>query len=354
MYSQIDVAYESTQSSINLELQRSAETATEAEQVSWITAVAALALSATVVFSIVRSISGSFSRLMDATRRISNERFAERIPEDRNDEFGELARSFNRMAGRLAELDQLKKNFVSSVSHELKSPIASSREIVQVLMEEIPGPLNPEQKRLLDLMGRSSGRLSSMVGSLLDVARMEAGTMSYEMRQVDVVSLVGSTLEEFEISLNERGLEATSDLPDGPLIVDCDKDRIVQVLGNLIDNAMKFSPRGSRIMVSIETGASGDRATALLSVVDFGPGVPDAHKERIFARFQQVQPQSGMNHGVGLGLAICRSIIDAHGGKIWVEDNPEGGSAFRVRLLQASSGPNPKNDSGGAPVKASA
>jgi len=340
MYSQVDVVYGATEGTVTRELARSLAINDRATRVSWIAAALALILSGTVAIPIVRSISGGLARLTEGTRWLSEGRLTRRIPEDRNDEFGELAGSFNKMADRLEELDQLKKDFVSSVSHEIKSPIASSREIVQLLLDEVPGPLNDEQKRLLELSIRSSRRLSSMVGTLLDLAKMDAGTITYEMGSHDLTHLVRSSLEEFEVTLGDRGLDVASAFGEAERRVHCDQDRVTQVIGNVVDNAIKFSPRGSTIEIGVEAVGPdrlAPRGGFLASVSDRGPGIPDRFKETIFVRFQQVRAD-GQRHGqggTGLGLAICQEIVDAHGGKIWVDDNPGGGSIFRLRFPAA-------------------
>jgi two-component system sensor histidine kinase GlrK len=197
----------------------------QAERVAWLVAIAAVGLAGSVGFSITRSIQGSFRRFMAATASVAEGEFDEPVPEPGDDEFGELARSFNAMAKRLEELDQLKKDFVSSLSHDLKSPIASSREIVQLLLDEVPGPINDEQRRLLELSIRSSRRLSAMVGGLLDLAKMDAGTMSYRMEEQDLGSLAAAALEEFEVAAKERDL--TIDAHMEPVsLVHCDGDRV--------------------------------------------------------------------------------------------------------------------------------
>ena len=345
MYSQVDVVYDAAEGAADRALSQSQEINESAMRVSWIAAATALLLSGAVVFPIVRSISGGLGRLTVGTRYLAEGRLTRRIREDRNDEFGELARSFNQMADRLEELDHLKKDFVSSVSHELKSPIASSRKIVQLLLDQVPGPLNPEQKRLLKLSIRSSRRLSSMVGTLLDLARMDAGTITYQMQSHDLGGLIRSTVEEFEVALQERGLDVVSTVGEKTLIVRCDRDRMTQVIGNVIDNAMKFAPRNSTIEVRVEVVGADRMAPIggyLVSVADRGPGIPDQFKEAVFARFRQVRAD-GARHGkggTGLGLAISLEILEAHDGKIWVDDNPGGGSIFRVLL------PIPKNSTG--------
>src|SRR5206468_5675663 len=125
---------------------------------------------------------------------------------DGRDEFAELARDFNAMAQRLSELDQMKKDFVSHVSHELKAPLASMRQVFLLLLQEIGGPLNDQQRRLLRLSSNSAERLTAMVGNLLDVSRMEAGTMEYVMQPHDIAALAQGVADEFEVQANERNI----------------------------------------------------------------------------------------------------------------------------------------------------
>jgi signal transduction histidine kinase len=174
-----------------------------------------------------------------------------------------------------------------------------------------------------------------MVGTLLDMARMDAGTMRYDMKPARIDRLVLSTLEEFEALTRDRALEIDTRFPSRNHEVRCDPDRLTQVIGNVIDNAIKFAPRGSKIRVAIEAGHDSDGV--VVSIADEGPGIPDRYKEAVFARFQQVRPE-GARHprgGTGLGLAICRVIVTAHDGHIWVEDNENGGSTFRIKLPEA-------------------
>src|SRR5262249_24345798 len=153
-----------------------------AEQLSWTAGIFALALGIIVAWLIVRSINDPLSRLTQGTRAIAKGQFWHRLPARANDEFAELARDFNVMTARLGELDQMKKDFVSHVSHDLKAPLASIRQIMHLLLQQIPGTLNEQQKSLIQLSYNSAERLASMVGNLLDVSRMEAGTMEYQMK----------------------------------------------------------------------------------------------------------------------------------------------------------------------------
>jgi two-component system sensor histidine kinase GlrK len=308
---------------------RSSQVAAKASQISMIAAGAALLLSILVSVPIIWSITSRLRELGKATRMVAAGQFEHRMPATGTDEFANLAGDFNTMAQRLGELDQMKKDFVSHVSHDLKGPLASTRETVHILLEEIPGPLTDKQRRLLSLCLKSSERLSGMIGNLLDVSRMEAGMMDYKIESCDLVPLARNAASELEGLAREKKLELIVDSTVPEIRVDCDQGRITQVICNLIENAIKFSPVSSKAHVRIE--AKGEYA--ILSVSDRGPGVPMLSRTRIFDRFHQVNPGKKIaGQSVGLGLAICRTIVEAHGGSIWVEDNPGGGSVFFMKI----------------------
>lgn len=347
---QTEGVYEAARSGIDAEVRASHRTGRLSETVSWVLAAAAFILSAMVSFLIVQSISSPLKQLTQGTRAISEGKFFYRLDTTRHDEFGQLAKDFNTMTHRLDELDQMKRDFVSHVSHELKAPMASMQETNQLLLEEIPGPLSDKQRRLIELNHASAQRLSALISNLLDLSRMEAGVMEYELRTNDLAGLVHTVVAEMNPQAGERGLEIVLQNSNQPLPIECDGDRIMQVVRNLIGNAIKFSPKGKSILVSITASpelpagipdswrtkvmmpAKG-KEFALISVTDSGPGVPDAHKEKIFEKFHQVkQGKKIPGQGAGLGLAISRTITEAHHGAVWIEDNPEGGSVFYLAL----------------------
>jgi two-component system sensor histidine kinase GlrK len=320
---------DATQATIQNAANRSAETAAHAVRVSSTAAAAALVLSILVSAPIIWSIASRLRELGRATRVVAAGQFDHRLPASGVDEFSELARDFNTMAHKLGELDQMKKDFVSHVSHDLKGPLASTRETVHLLLEEIPGPLNDKQRRLLNLCLKSSERLSAMIGKLLDVSRMEAGMMDYKFEPCNLVLLAYSAASEFEGLAREKKMDLVVVSAVSEIWVECDHSRIAQVIANLIENAIKFSPESGRADLKIEANGS----YALLSVWDRGPGVPKESRTRIFDRFHQVNPGKKVaGQGVGLGLAICRTIMEAHGGTIWVEENPGGGSVFYMKV----------------------
>jgi two-component system sensor histidine kinase GlrK len=324
--------------------------------VLWAVTVAALAISVLVSFLIIRSISKPLAHLTEGTRAIADGKFFYRLDTTRNDEFSQLARDFNKMTSRLNELDDMKKDFVSHVSHELKAPLASMHETIQIMLEEIPGPLTDKQKRLLGLNLQSGMRLTAMISNLLDLSKTEAGVMEYEMKSQDLVPLVRNAISELEPHAHERQILIKAALPDTPLQIKCDPDRIIQVVLNLVGNDVNFSPKNGEVKVQVEklheipknvperwyrlvASTEKDGYYGLVTVADSGPGIPDSDKEKVFEKFHQVKQGKKMaGQGVGLGLSICRTIVQAHRGAIWVEDNPGGGSRFMLLLRRGEDG----------------
>jgi signal transduction histidine kinase len=353
---QTEITYEAVKRSVKDQVARAAEAGQKAERVSWLAGLFSLLLGAIVAAWIVRSINDPLRRLTRSTRAIARGEFWHRLPAHGGDEFAELARDFNVMTQKLGELDEMKKDFVSHVSHDLKAPLASIRQIMHLLLQEIPGSLNEQQKELLGLSYDSAERLAAMVGNLLDISRMEAGSMEYDMAPHDLIPLAAGVIREFDVQARQKGIRLRLEMEQPSLFAECDRERIVQVIGNLFENALKFSPADSAIVTKIctlhrEEGGRPRTASPegriqpgeglnpgiLISVTDSGPGVPDEHKHKIFQKFHQVRHGKKVaGQGVGLGLAICRTIVEAHGGQIWVEDNPNGGSVFSFVLQPAA------------------
>ena len=329
-----DAAYDAVKDAMKEQVAAAADTGNKAERISWIAGVVSVLLGVFVLGVIVRSITDPLRRLTQGTKAISKGQFWHRIPAHGKDEFAELARDFNAMTEKLGELDKMKRDFVSHVSHDLKAPLASIRQIMHLLLEQIPGPLNQQQQDLIRLSYNGAERLAAMVGNLLDVSRMEAGSMEYQMSANDVIALIKSVTDEFDIQAREKGIGLQLECVEPAVFAECDRDRIIQVVGNLYENALKFSPPDAAIV----TRVGRVKNEIVISVSDSGPGVPDGHKERIFHKFHQVKHGKKVaGQGVGLGLAICKTIVEAHHGQIWVEDNPNGGSIFSFALRPAVS-----------------
>jgi len=258
-------------------------------------------------------------------------------------------RQNQRMAARLVEVDQMKKNFISHVSHELKAPLASMQETTHLILERIPGPLTDKQQRLLELNLQSGKRLAQMIGNILDLSRLEAGIVEYEMQSCDLADLIHSVVIELSSEAREKSLRLLTKIQREPLLVQCDPNRMVQLFTNLLDNAIRFSNKDGYVGVDVRSldqypampeaarARMPDRVmstgVALIRISDSGPGIDDAHKESVFHTFDQVQQgKKRVGEGLGLGLAICRAIVEAHGGPIWTRHKAHGGAVFLLLL----------------------
>ena len=328
---------------------RSARVSSLAKRVSWGVVAVTVLLGVLILGLTARAITRPLSRLTGATLAVADGKFFYQLPESGADEFSLLASSFNEMVARLGELDQMKRDFLSHVSHELRTPLVAMQETNELLLEGLPGPLTEKQRRLLELNIQGSRRLSSMISKLLDLSRMENGALEYDLRKNDLVELARDSVEELEARARDRSITLACEAEVDSLEIECDRDRMQQVLVNLLENAIKFSPDGERIRVTVGLASSkavvpnrladakmlrqlGGRA-ALVRVIDRGSGVPDADKQRIFEKFQQLsRGQRAEEVGIGLGLAICREIVEAHRGVVWVEDNDGRGSRFSVLI----------------------
>ena len=347
---QINSVYQASLKSMSAKVGKSRQDGETAVLVLWISTFSAFAISVLISLIVVRSISKPLASLTEGTRAIADGKFSYRLDTSRNDEFSQVARDFNKMTSRLNELDELKKGFVSHVSHELKAPLASMRETAQLMLEELPGPLTDKQKRFLELNIQSGTRLTAMIGNLLDLSRIEAGVMEYEMKNHDLVPLSRNAIAEIEANAHERNVELIIGFPEEPIFVECDGDRIAQVVINLVGNAVKFSPKESGVEIKLERiqelpeswrkrSITPDQGGyfGLMTVIDRGPGIPNSEKESVFEKFHQVKQGKKLSgQGVGLGLAICKTIVQAHRGGLWIEDNPGGGCRFMLLLRSAA------------------
>lgn len=238
-----------------------------------------------------------------------------------------------RSVGDEMKLAARKTDFVGNVSHELKTPLTSIRMFSELLAG--PGAEDPRKTRhYAEILSRESARLSRLINRLLDFSKLDRGEMRLERAPVDLAVLVRETVGDLRESVEAAGMALELDLPDGggPAVAG-DRDALAQVVVNLLGNAVKYAAAGKVVEVAI--GASG--GGAFLSVADRGPGVPRAHRRRIFDRFYRVDDSiySGID-GSGIGLALCRQIAERHGGSIRHEPRKGGGSVFVLTLPSAA------------------
>ena len=228
---------------------------------------------------------------------------------------------------RFRLVDQLKNDMVSTVSHELKTPLTSVQMAVHLLLEEVVGPLTPKQVELLRAARQDSERLLAMVNDLLDLTRIEQGRVRLDLSPVASADLIAEAIGRFEAKARDAGIELKAEAVLGLPPVLVDRERVGHVFNNLIGNALTHTYRGGTVRLSAEAEGGFVR----FAVADTGEGIPSESLPRIFEKFYRV-PRSRSRGGAGLGLAISREIITAHGGTIDVASGPGKGATFTFRL----------------------
>jgi GAF domain-containing protein/PAS domain-containing protein len=233
------------------------------------------------------------------------------------------AEELRRAYEELQEADRLKDEIVQNVSHELRTPLTFIKGYVDLLIDGSMGPLTEAQREALGIIAEKTNLLNRLVGDIVTLQRIDRGTLAFEA--VDIVGLARISVQGFQLTATQSGLEITLEDPGGPLLVWGDRERLSQVLDNLLHNAVKFSPNGGRITVRVVD--RGDHAE--VSVQDTGIGIPPDKLDRIFERFYQVDGSTRRRFGgMGLGLAIVKRIVEAHGGRVWAESELGKGSTF--------------------------
>ena len=257
-----------------------------------------------------------------------------RVRPNRQDEFGRLSESYEAMANRLAQLDRLKAEFVSIASHELKTPINVILGYIELLEDGIYGKLQDQQREVCETIASQARNLTRLVRRLLDVSRFEAGGGALECRQLNLPRFLDTLQSSFSVLAMQRSVQfQVTRSPSLPAEVRWDEDRMSEVLGNLLSNAFKFTPRGGRVELTVEA----ENSDILIQVSDTGAGIPPEQLPRIFQKFYQADNQAKASaKGSGLGLAIAKEIVEAHGGTISAQSTVGQGATFRIILPVAA------------------
>ncbi len=299
-------------------------------------AATALLASLGLVLWAVQTLRKRLDHFIEGTVAVSRGAFSFQLDERPRDELGRAARAFNHMVRTLGQLERMKADFISSVSHELRTPLVAMTETNRALLDEVSGPLTPSQARMLQLNNRAVARLSNMIGDLLELSSLKA-KMRYEIAKTDLRRLSAQALEEFDAWANEHAITLSLHAPPRAIPAWVDPNRYVQVVQNLVENGLKYSPEGGTVTVRLRRASRAQLPAChvpgarfvWLSVDDSGPGIPPQERARVFDKFFRRSGHSS-DGGVGLGLAICREIVAAHGGQIWIDDSSAGGASLNA------------------------
>ena len=299
----------------------------------------ALFLALLLAVGIARWVAGPLQQIAEAARTISLDGDAtsyQPVTPKGPGEVQLLTKAFNEMADRVKKSQVSQRDFVANVSHELKTPLTSIQGFAQAILD---GTASTPQalEQAAGVIFAEAGRMHRLVLDLLDLTRMDTGLVNFDFQPLGMQALLELLVSKFSPQAKAVEVDLQQDLPALP-VVSGDADRLTQVFTNLVDNALKFTPPGGKILV--EARSIGE--WVIVSVADTGPGIPDEEMSRIFERFYQTDKsrRGGSRRGVGLGLAIAREIVQAHDGVISFQNDPVQGAVFVVKMPVARhSGP---------------
>ncbi|NUO10305.1 MAG: HAMP domain-containing protein [Candidatus Brocadia sp.] len=316
-------------------------------KISLIIILFAVLFGAIFAYVFTRSICLPIKILKEATERIAQGDLDYRIEVTSRDEIGALGTAFNQMCKKLKEMDQMKTEFVSNISHNLKTPLTAIREANDLLLEKIAGPINKSQMKLLAITKEETLRLTMLINDLLDISRIEAGLMRYNFQYSNIQDIIRKSADEIRFLAESKNIHLRWVKADFMPQILLDRDKIAQVMDNLLSNAIKFTPSGGMIKIRVSEVESQNtphffagqnrlnnvHSFIRVSISDTGIGIPVECHRKIFDKFQQVNnKEKGGIKGTGLGLSIAKHIILDHGGDIWVENNKGKGSTFHFTL----------------------
>ncbi|MDD5304152.1 MAG: HAMP domain-containing sensor histidine kinase [Elusimicrobia bacterium] len=294
-----------------------------------------------VSFLIARGLTMPIVELSRLAGEIGGGKLGGKLAWESDDELGGLVRAFNGMSGRLEEFDSIKRNFVSSVTHELRSPLGAIESFLQLIREKMAGG-TPEgyaqSKDFLERIQVNVRRLSGFINDLLDVAKIEKGKMECVLRPMELPVVANEVCQFFEAKALQQGVSIQNRLAVLPAVMG-DADRVRQVLVNLIANGLKFTASGGQVWITGEQFRDGGARWIEITVGDTGRGMDEADRSRLFQPFTQgrnVSEGVAGHKGTGLGLYIVKSIVDQHGGKIEVKSTPGQGTRISFSLKVAA------------------
>lgn len=286
---------------------------------------------------LTRQIARPIGTLVSGARQIASGNLSHRVKIKTKDELGSLGQSFNEMAASLEEAEQERRRIVADIAHELRTPLTVIEGIVGGIQD---GVFQPDNEHL-DVIKEQTSLLTRLTSDLRDLSLAESGQLKLELAPTSLADIVRRKTSQFEVEAQEKGIDIELKLPQELAPVNVDPKRIEEVLGNLMTNAIRHTPSGGTITVSLYAAAEGrahqiDGPSVVLSVADTGEGIAPEHLPHVFERFYRVEESRSRNEGgSGLGLAIVKQMVQAHGGQVWVDSELGKGTTFYVALPQA-------------------
>jgi signal transduction histidine kinase len=292
-----------------------------------VSGIIAGSLALVMVRFLARGMTSPLREMADAARAMAKGNYDRRVSATSRDEVGDLARAFNKMAAELAETDRLRRDLVANVSHELRTPITALQAVLENLVDGVESP-DPQTFRTMLAQVERLGRL---VAQLLDLSRLESGAVPLERSEFAVAPVLDHAVREQQ--LHAPGVDVRVLVETPGLTADGDPERVHQVVANLLENAVRYTPSGGRVEVRARRASDGQRAGVTIEVCDEGPGIAEEQEARVFERFYRADTaRASSDGGAGLGLAIAQWIVDLHGGDIRPERREPHGCRMVVTL----------------------
>jgi signal transduction histidine kinase len=288
-----------------------------------VSGVLAAIVAMAMVWFLSRGMTSPLREMAAAASEMARGNYDRRVRSVSRDEVGELARAFNRMATELGETDRVRRDLVANVSHELRTPITALQAVLENLVD---GVSEPDPETFATMLSQVE-RLGRLVKQLLDLSRLESGAVPLDLTAFRLEPLIEIAVREQQLHAPEISVQVSVDAHD--LTADGDPERVHQVVANLLENAVRHTPRGGIVEVRARRNDGG----VVIEVLDEGPGIPEAEEARVFERFYRADSaRASSNGGAGLGLAIAQWIVDLHGGEIHPERREPHGCRMVVTL----------------------
>lgn len=311
-------------------LSESRDMTAQIANVSIISGIVVVFLVLIITFINARKINLPIKLLREKTKDVASGKFEETLAISSPPEIRELADSFNVMCERLKEMDQMKIDYISHLSHELRTPLTVIKEASLMLQEGLFSKFPDKQEELFNVVKEECERLISSVNRILDFSRMEAGNMYFSFQEAYLNQIIEKSILKLSPLMQNKKINIVKEIPQDIPPFNMDRERIEEVLENLLGNAWKYTQAGGAITVSAIYRS--DNGTVEISVKDNGIGIPEDGLQQVFDKFKRVDNRRGAIRGTGLGLAIVRHIINKHGGQIWVKSKVGEGSTFTFSL----------------------